>query len=274
MSISELIHNALIPRTDNLNGRTALITGASSGIGLAVAARLALEGCHLHLVARREERLIEIKRELCNLNSQVQISIHCIDLLKPDSIATLEKNGAFEIDILINNAGLAKGLSKVVDSFGTDWSQMISTNVNAAFEISRIAAQKMLKKKQGDIVALSSIAAHVAYEKGAVYCATKHALKAFHEALRLETIEHGLRVISISPGMVETEFSLVRFSGDSNKAKAVYQGVHALNAGDVANSIIFALKQPRHVNLDEIVMKPQQQGNPWTVFRNNSSANT
>ncbi|NBW81539.1 SDR family NAD(P)-dependent oxidoreductase [bacterium] len=114
---------------------------------------------------------------------------------------------------------------------------------------------------------LSSVAAHYSYENGAVYCATKHAIKAFHEALRLETLEHGIRVMMISPGMVETEFSVVRFAGDHHKAQSVYRGIQPLDAGDIAETIVFALQQPRHINLDEIIIKPQQQGNPWKVFR-------
>lgn len=267
-SIEEMIHSALSRCNEPLKGRTALVTGASSGIGLAVAARLAQEGCRLHLVARREDRLQELRRQLIQINNQVEIHIHGVDLTRKESIVQLQNNGAFDSDILINNAGLAKGLARITDSKPSDWSQMLDTNVNAAFTVSRLAAQNMIAKKRGDIIVLSSVAAHAAYENGAVYCATKHAVKAFHEALRLETLEHGLRVMMISPGMVETEFSLVRFSGDTQRAQSVYQGVKPLEACDIAECILFALKQPTHINLDDLVIKPQQQGNPWRVWRN------
>lgn len=267
MSVEKMISDALRPRCTSISGQTALITGASSGIGLALAARLAEEGCHLHLVARRLERLSELSGELQSLFPQVRIRIHALDVTREDAADVLQSAGAFESDILINNAGLAKGLAKITESDGNDWSEMLSTNVNAAFMMSARAARAMSARKSGDIVVLSSVAAHHAYENGAVYCASKHAVRAFHESLRLETLESGIRVIMISPGMVETEFSIVRFSGDSQRANAVYQGVESLDAGDVAESILFALKQPRHINLDDIIIKPRQQGNPWRVFR-------
>ena len=147
---------------------------------------------------------------------------------------------------------------------------MINTNVNAAFRMSREAAIHMSNNGGGDIVVLSSVAAHIAYENGAVYCASKHALRAFHEALRLETISQNIRIMMLSPGMVETEFSLVRFEGDSERAKNVYKGVDTLDAGDVAESLLFALKQSRHINIDDLIIKPRQQGNPWRVHRDNA----
>lgn len=267
MSVGKLIGDALRPRCTSLRGQTALITGASSGIGLAVAARLAQEGCHLYLVARRQDRLAELSIELQSHFPELRIKIFPQDVTREDTADVLESAGAFEADILINNAGLAKGLAKITESVTTDWSEMISTNVSAAFTMSARAAHAMSARKSGDIVVLSSVAAHHSYENGAVYCASKHAVRAFHEALRLETLESGIRVMMVSPGMVETEFSLVRFSGDNQRANAVYQGVESLDAGDVAESILFALRQPRHINLDDIIIKPQQQGNPWRVFR-------
>jgi NADP-dependent 3-hydroxy acid dehydrogenase YdfG len=266
-SIKPLIRSALAQRRLSLHGKTALVTGASSGIGLAVAVKLAMEGCNLNLVARRKDRLIELKRELLHLNPGLQIKIIELDVTSKDSGAVLDAVDATDVDILINNAGLAAGFAKIVDSNPDDWSKMLETNVSAAFEISRRVAAKMVLKNSGDLVVLSSVAAHYSYDNGAVYCATKHAIKAFHEALRLETLEHGIRVMMVSPGMVETEFSVVRFAGDQNRANSVYQGIQALDAGDIAESILFALQQPRHINLDEIIIKPQQQGNPWKVYR-------
>lgn len=266
--LEKLISAARARKNSALTGKSALVTGASSGIGLATAVRLADEGCHLKLVARRSERLHELKQSLSELYPDVRIELYPIDLTNETSIETLNKSHAFEVDILINNAGLARGFASVVDSTQDDWNQMFSTNTHAAFLISQHAARYMMSKQQGDIIAISSIAAHDAYENGAVYCATKHALRAFHQALRLESLKKNVRVMMISPGMVETEFSQVRFSGDTARADAVYSGVTPLTAADVAESLIFMLKQPTHVHIDELIIKPQQQGNPWCVHRN------
>jgi hypothetical protein len=265
--IEDLVRTAQQPRVRPLAGLRALVTGASSGIGLATAVKLAQEGCHLNLVARRKERLEALAKELKKTAPNISIEIYEADLSDTESPAYLDSAGAADVDILINNAGLAKGLASISDSNPSDWVEMIDTNLRSVFELTRITVKKMILKKSGDVVAISSIAAHTSYNNGAVYCATKHAVRAFHEALRLETLEHGLRVVMISPGMVDTEFSLVRFSGDSQKAQSVYEGIHPLDAGDVAESILFALRQPRHINLDEIIIKPQQQGNPWNVCR-------
>lgn len=265
--VADLIHSALSPRGRSLSGKTALVTGASSGIGLATAALLAREGCHLKLVARRHQRLKELKTSLQGVNPNITIDLYPIDLTSPKFGHLLNEEGTFDVDILINNAGLASGLATVIDSDDADWNRMLATNVNAAFLVSKRVAGLMAQRGGGDIVALSSIAAHDAYEKGAVYCASKHALKAFHQALRLETLGKNIRVMMISPGMVETEFSQVRFNGDTERAKAVYDGVIALSAADIAHSILFMLKQPVHINCDDLVIKPQQQGNPWRVHR-------
>lgn len=265
--LQNLISAARARRSTSLAGKCALVTGASSGIGLATAVRLAEEGCHLKLVARRSERLHELKQSLTKLNPDVNIELFPLDLTKESSIDVLNDSCAFEVDILINNAGLACGFASVIDSTRDDWAQMISTNTHAAFLISQRVARHMMSRQKGDIVALSSVAAHDSYENGAVYCATKHALRAFHQALRLETLHKNVRVMMISPGMVETEFSQVRFSGDAARADAVYTGIVPLCAADIAESLIFMLKQPSHVHIDELIIKPQQQGNPWRVHR-------
>jgi NADP-dependent 3-hydroxy acid dehydrogenase YdfG len=157
-----------------------------------------------------------------------------------------------------------------VNSDPSDWDKMLQTNVNAAFRISQEAVKHMVSNGGGDIVVLSSVAGHSAYQNGAVYCASKHAVRAFHEALRLETVGHNIRVIMLSPGMVETEFSLIRFNGNSEKAQKVYEGIEALDGGDIADTLVYALQLSRHINIDELIIKPRQQGNPWTVHRNNS----
>lgn len=266
--LTDLINSALAVPEVKLTGKSALVTGASSGIGLATAVRLAVEGCHLKLVARRSQRLMELKERLQGISPKIKIELFPIDLTAPESIELLKENSVFEVDILVNNAGLACGLASIAHSQEADWTRMLSTNVNAAFLISKYAATNMATRGRGDIVAISSVAAHDSYENGAVYCATKHAVKAFHQALRLETLEKNIRVMMISPGMVETEFSKVRFNGDETRAKQVYSGVEPLNAADVAQNILFMLKQPNRINIDELIIKPQQQGNPWRVHRN------
>jgi NADP-dependent 3-hydroxy acid dehydrogenase YdfG len=265
--IKNQIQAALKPRGRALRSKTALITGASSGIGLATAVRLALEGCHLHLVARRQDRLNELKKELINLNPTLTVRTFALDLTHPEAIDTLKKAGGFEVDILVNNAGLALGFAHVVKSDPDDWHKMLQTNVDSAFRISQETAKYMISNGGGDIVILSSVAAHSAYENGAVYCASKHAVRAFHEALRLETIDQNIRVMMLSPGMVETEFSLIRFKGDPEMAQKVYHGVEALDGGDIADALVYALQLSPHINIDDLIIKPRQQGNPWKVHR-------
>ncbi|MEI8027831.1 MAG: SDR family NAD(P)-dependent oxidoreductase [Pseudomonadota bacterium] len=252
----------------NLRGKKAVITGASAGIGLATAVQLANEGMDLYLLARREDRLKEIQSSLRDLFPEINIVLICGSVTDPNTVIALEKAGALKSSVLINNAGLARGADSIEKASLGDWDEMVETNISAAFRITKAILPHMLAHGEGHIIQLSSVAGHYAYEGGSVYCATKHALLAFTKALRLETCGKGIRVTAISPGLVETEFSEVRFRGDRDRAKNVYQGLTPLTARDIASQIVWALKQPRHVNIDEILIMPDAQGSPTKIVRN------
>ena len=243
--------------------KRVLITGASSGIGRSLAKMLSQKDFELFLVARREEKLIQLQNELNT--SKVHI-IPC-DINKDESYETISKITGSHIDILINNAGLALGRDNVHESKFSDWTQMIDTNITSSFRLVHLVLPWMMKQGMGDIINLCSIAGHYSYQGGAVYCATKHAVKAFTRALREETAGKNIRVMQISPGMVETEFSQVRFKGDEQLANSVYSGMTPLTADDVASMMVFMLERPRHVVIDEIITMPQDQGSPTTIIR-------
>lgn len=252
---------------DPFQAKIALITGASAGIGRAMAHSLAAKKLTLILVARRLNALQELKSEL---NSQYpDLTIHLIDsdVNSPEIGERIAKISNERIDILINNAGLALGREKVETSKFSDWEQMIATNITANFRIIHLVVPWMLKAGGGDIINLCSIAGHETYSGGAVYCATKHAVHAFTKVLREETAGRNIRAMQISPGMVNTDFSTVRFGGDRALANKVYEGMQPLLAEDIARMMQFMLDQPRHVVIDEIITMPQAQGAPTTVVR-------
>ncbi len=255
----------------SLQNKTALVTGASSGIGLATAVLLAQEGCHLRLLARRGDRLKEIQDHFKKEFPNITVSIYEIDVNNSKKLIQLFEDKVFECDILINNAGLARGRSKVTELLDIDIDEMIDTNVKSMAKISRYCGRFMEQKKSGHMIHLGSIASHFAYENGSIYCATKYAVRAFTLSLRQEMHSCNVRVTLISPGMVSTEFSLVRFRHDETRAAQVYEGIEYLTATDIARSIVSALKEPTHVNLDEIIVMPTVQA-PMTykVHRKNT----
>lgn len=242
-----------------LKGLTALITGSSSGIGYSTAWMLASLGVNLNLLARRFDRLSSLKSELESEYPDITINILSVDLGNSDAISKIEESNFHQVDILINNAGLALGREFVEDYDPNDWDQMIDVNMKSVFKLTHLALPHMIKNSFGDIVFTSSIAAHLAYEYGSVYCASKHGLRAFAEALRLEKAGSGIRVMQISPGLVETEFSNVRFKGDSGKASNVYQGIKPLTPEDIAYSIAELLLKPRHINIDDVIILASDQ---------------
>jgi len=256
----------LPPEPHALSGQSALITGASSGIGLASACQLAQAGAHLKLVARRAERLAELKAALSQAFPASHVDCLAADLAEPQSWEALEAAGFYAVDLLINNAGLALGREPVASSAFADWQRMLDINLTAAFEMVRRVLPGMLQRGQGDIVCLGSIAGQIAYEGGAIYCASKHALRAFCQSLRYETCGQNLRVLLVSPGMVNTEFSQVRF-GSEAAAQAVYQGMNPLTPANIAQAIVQSLQQPRHVNWDELVILASDQGGVSKVVR-------
>lgn len=251
----------------DLSHQRVLITGASAGIGRATAIRLASARAHLFLVARREEKLLEVKTQILALYPQAQVELIVADINDPECSKLIEERTGKHIDILINNAGLALGKDKAEKANLSDWEGMIQTNITANFRLVHLTLPWMLERGQGDIINLCSIAGHFTYSGGAVYCATKHAVHAFTLALREETCGRNIRVMQVSPGMVETEFSKVRFKGDEKLAGLVYSEMTPLSGEDIARMIHFMLESPRHVTIDEIVTMPTDQGSPTTVVR-------
>jgi serine 3-dehydrogenase len=241
--------------------RHVVITGASSGIGAACARAFEAQGDRLSLGARRHERLREVSTSAFTSPLDVTDKTSVAAFLK----AAVEKNGP--IDVLVNNAGLARGVEKIADGTGEAWREMIETNVLGLLEVTRLALPQMVARKTGHIVVIGSIAGHKAYVGGGVYCGSKRALQPICEAIRMETLGHNVRVTSVDPGMVETEFSLVRFKGDEKRADAVYAGTRPLSAEDVADCVLFAANRPAHVNIDTIVVMPTDQASPQMVHR-------
>ncbi|NEW82225.1 MAG: SDR family NAD(P)-dependent oxidoreductase [Mariniphaga sp.] len=241
--------------------KIALITGATSGIGKATAQILALNGYDLIITGRREVLLNELSANIKNETDAEVLSL-CFDVRELNQVEKAIKSltGKWEnIDLLINNAGLAVGLEPVYEGVVDDWDRMIDTNVKGLLYISRFVSPIMVAKESGHIINLSSIAGHQAYANGAAYCATKHAVEAITKAMRIELLPFGVKVSAISPGMVDTEFSKVRFKGDTEKAEKVYQGLTPLYAIDIAEAILFLVTRPKHVNIDEMIIMPTDQ---------------
>lgn len=244
-----------------------LVTGASSGIGKAITLALAAKGHELFLLARRLDKLQEVASEAAQLNPNVKIHLINKDVTDPTLPKLIAELTSEKIDVLINNAGLALGREKLEGSSFEDIEQMINTNITANFRIVHLVLPWMLINGGGDIINLCSVAGHYTYQGGAAYCATKHAVNAFTRVVREETCGKNIRIMQISPGMVNTEFSTVRFRGDKNAADTVYKGMSPLTGEDIARMMVFMLEQPRHVVIDEIITMPTDQGAPTTVHR-------
>jgi 3-hydroxy acid dehydrogenase / malonic semialdehyde reductase len=251
-----------------LAGKIAVITGASSGIGAATACALAERGARVILGARRAERL-EAERE------KIAVSGGDAQVLVLD-VASRESSQAFalevlrrhpKVDILVNSAGLARGFGPVTDNSEQDWREMIEANVMGLMRMTRAFLPAMIEQGRGDIVHVGSIAGLEPYAKGAAYCASKAAVEAFVQALRLELVGTGIRQLVVEPGMVETEFSVVRFHGDKPRADAVYHGLTPLSAEDVAECIAFALTRPAHVCIHTLLVTPTAQASATIAAR-------
>lgn len=240
----------------------ALVTGATSGIGRATAKILALNNYNVIITGRRTQMLEEVKKEILTLtNAEVYHLNFDVSIEKDVENAILSlPNQWNKIDLLINNAGLASGFEPINEGSSNDWNLMIDTNIKGLLNISKIVSNIMIKEKKGHIINVSSIAGKEAYANGAVYCASKHAVEALTKSMRLDLLKHGIKVGSISPGMVETEFSVVRFHGDKEKADKVYKGFTPLYAEDIAESILFMATRPKHVNIDDLFIMPTAQG--------------
>ncbi len=246
---------------------TILITGASSGIGRATAVLLATKGYKLILCGRREERLELLKKELGQITPIHTLTFDVRSLRDiEESLATLPDEWR-NIDILINSAGNAHGLSPFDRGDISDWDAMIDINVKGLLYVSRLVLPIMVRRNKGHIINIGSIAGKEVYQNGNVYCASKYAVDAITQGMRLDLNEHGIKVTAVNPGMVETEFSLVRFKGDSEKAKSVYTGMQPLQAEDIADLIYFILSRPSHVNIADVLIMPAAQASATIVNR-------
>lgn len=241
--------------------KTILITGATSGIGEATARLLSAHQYRLIITGRRSERLYSLSAELMSKdNSEIHPLILDVRdrLAVENGLATLPDKFK-QIDVLINNAGLAAGLNPIHEGDPADWEAMIDTNLKGLLWVTRIVAAGMAAKGSGHIINLSSIAGKETYPMGNVYCATKYGVEAITKALRLELLQKGIKVTSVAPGAVSTEFASVRFKGDQERAKAVYKGFQPLEAKDIAETILFVITRPEHVNIDDILIMPTAQ---------------
>lgn len=247
--------------------KITLITGATSGIGLACAQRFAKEGHNLIITGRRKERLNAIATKL-QQEHDVQVLPICFDITSNqeviDAIESLPQEWKV-IEILVNNAGLAAGLNPLQGGVIDDWEQMINTNIKGLLYISRVVTPMMIGQGFGHVINIGSIAGKEVYPNGNVYCATKHAVDALSKSMRIDLVTHGIRVTQIAPGAVETEFSEVRFKGNKERAKSVYNGYIPLHADDVAEVTYYVTTMPKHVNINDLVIMPTAQASA-TVF--------
>jgi len=245
--------------------KTALITGATSGIGKATAQILAQNNYNIILCGRRQDRLNELEKELSAFTK-----VHSLQFDVRDKKVVFEKINALpeafsKIDVLINNAGNAHGFEPIQNGDPDDWDAMIDINLKGLLYVSKAIIPKMIAQKSGHIINIGSTAAKEVYANGNVYCATKHAVDAINQSMRIDLNPHGIRVGAIHPGMVETEFSQVRFKGDNERAANVYKGFMPLKAEDVADIIHFVVSRPYHVNIADLVVMCTAQANFSTV---------
>jgi len=249
--------------------KTVLVTGATAGIGKATAEKLAENNYRIIITGRRKERLETLKNEL---NDKFKAEVYCLNF---DVRNQEEVNAAIDslpkewsrIDILINNAGLAVGLGPIQEGVVDDWERMIDTNVKGLLYITRKVSPQMVERNEGHIVNIGSTAGVDVYANGNVYCGTKHAVNAISKSMRIDMLKHKIKVTQVRPGMVDTEFSTVRFKGDKNKADAAYSGLTPLYAENVADVVLYALSTPPHVNLNEIEVTALAQANSYYTQR-------
>jgi NADP-dependent 3-hydroxy acid dehydrogenase YdfG len=246
-----------------------MITGATAGFGKATAVRFAKNGFNIIITGRRKERLDELEKELLTYGKIKVLSLN-FDVRKRDEVASVIRNLTAEwraIDILVNNAGLAVGLDHIDTGNIDDWERMIDTNVKGLLYVTRAVAPLMVNRGKGHIINIGSIAGKETYENGNVYCATKSAVDALSKTMRIDLLKNNIKVTHIAPGMAETEFAMVRFKGDEEKAKTVYKGIDALSADDIADAIYYCATLPAHVCINDLVITPTQQAGVNHNFR-------
>lgn len=254
-----------------MNSKIALITGATSGIGKACATLFAQQGYKLILLARRSELLEKLS---LHLEDKYAVEVQALVLDVRENEALIKGLEALpeawkKVDVLINNAGLSQGLDPIDQGNTDDWDRMIDTNVKGLLYMSRIVSNWMIAAGKGHIINIGSIAGKEVYPNGNVYCATKHAVDALNKGMRIDLLPHGIKVTAINPGMVETEFSLVRFKGDEERAKNVYKGLEPLLAQDIADAIWFAVSRPAHVNINDMLIMPTAQATGTIIKKQN-----
>lgn len=254
----------------SLKEKIVFITGATSGIGKACAFAFANAGASIIISGRREKLLSGIAEDI-RKNHGVNVLNFKLDVRNRSEVESAINGLPDEwkkIDILINNAGLVRGLNKLQDDNPDGWEEMIDTNIKGLLYVTRQITPGMAERKSGHVINIGSIAGHEAYPKGSVYCSTKHAVNAITKSLRADLIETGVRVSTVDPGMVETEFSEVRFFGDKQKAKDVYKGIDPLTGDDIADAVLYCATRPAHVNINEIIIMPTAQASAFVVNRN------
>jgi 3-hydroxy acid dehydrogenase/malonic semialdehyde reductase len=250
-----------------------LITGATSGIGKSTAEFFAKNGHDLIITGRRKDRLDAVSKELQTAYKIKVLGLN-FDVRNFSEVEKSLKNLPTEfstIDVLVNNAGLAAGLSSIQNGDLSHWERMIDTNIKGLLYMTREVSTGMIERKKGHIINIGSIAGKEVYANGNVYCATKHAVDALNKGMRIDLLPHHIKVTAINPGMVETEFSVVRFDGDEQKAKQVYNGMQPLLPEDVAETIYWVATRPSHVNINDIIIMPSVQASATNVLRENAN---
>lgn len=248
--------------------KTALITGATSGIGRACAEKFAEAGYRVIITGRRAEKLAQLEAELINKGTEVLALI--FDVRDRDAASLAIRNLPEEwkeIDVLVNNAGLALGLEPEYEGDYDDWDTMIDTNIKGLLTMTRLIVPGMMKRDRGQIINIGSVAGDAAYAGGNVYCATKAAVKTITDGLRIDVADSNIRVTNIKPGLVETEFSKVRFHGDSERADNVYKGIKPLTGEDIADVVLYAAQAPAHVQIAEVLVLATHQGSGSVIYR-------
>ena len=252
-----------------LQNKLTFITGASSGIGKACAEEFAKAGSNLILTARRYNRIADLAETLTKTyNVKVKaIQMDVTNLTEVQYVVASLVDSWRNIDILINNAGLSRGLEKIYEGDIKHWEEMIDTNVKGLLYVTREILPGMVERNSGHVINLGSTAGREVYPNGNVYCATKYAVKALTSAIKIDTLGKNIKVTSIDPGMVETEFSEVRFSGDKVRAKKVYENIDVLNAADIAETILFCATRPPHVKIGEVLITPTEQASASQIYK-------
>ncbi len=254
---------------ESLKDKIVLITGASAGIGRSCATAFAEKGARMILAARRRQRLEELAVDL-KLKVDDDILLLTLDVRDEPAVEHAIRGLPAEwsaIDVLVNNAGLSRGLDKIYEGKLEDWEEMIDANIKGLLYVSRAVIPGMVKRGRGHIINIGSISGHEVYPGGNVYCATKFAVDALSRGMRLDLSGAGLRVTQVSPGMVETEFSLVRFRGDGERADKVYKGLTPLSPDDVADAVVYCATRPPHVDVSEIIIMPTDQASTTMIHR-------